>query len=135
MTVMSWNVENFFAPQPADEAAYDAKPAEMADVIRAAAPDLLAFEICGDPGFFLLREQILIRGFQRVVVAGERDELRFAGRLRVNALLQRHDLQLQLLLLGSPSRNFLVNVAELGAHLRDSRVAHHRRRVRKFDLG
>src|SRR5690348_567580 len=41
-TVMSWNVENFFAPKPADQAAYDAKVASLAKVITTATPDLLA---------------------------------------------------------------------------------------------
>jgi len=52
LTVMAWNVENFFAPQPADQAAYDAKVAELADVITTAAPDLLALQEVGDPESF-----------------------------------------------------------------------------------
>src|SRR3954463_2569436 len=51
--VMTWNVENFFAPQPADQAAYDAKRAELVDVINAAAPDLLAVQEIGDEQSFL----------------------------------------------------------------------------------
>jgi hypothetical protein len=40
-TVMSWNVENLFTPPPADQGSYDTKLAELADVIRATAPDLI----------------------------------------------------------------------------------------------
>jgi hypothetical protein len=42
LTVMTWNVENFFTPSPGDQAAYDAKVTELANVIGAAAPDLVA---------------------------------------------------------------------------------------------
>ncbi|HEY3713848.1 MAG TPA: endonuclease/exonuclease/phosphatase family protein [Jatrophihabitantaceae bacterium] len=49
---MTWNVENFFVPKPADQAAYDAKLAELADVITAAAPDLLAVQEVGDAASF-----------------------------------------------------------------------------------
>jgi hypothetical protein len=52
LTVMPWNVENFFAPQPADQAAYDAKLTELAEVIRTAAPDLLAVQEVGDEQSF-----------------------------------------------------------------------------------
>jgi endonuclease/exonuclease/phosphatase family metal-dependent hydrolase len=52
LTVMSWNVENFFAPQPAEQAAYEAKLAALADVIRTAAPDLLAVQEVGDEQSF-----------------------------------------------------------------------------------
>jgi len=51
-TVMSWNVENFFTPKPADQAAYDAKVAAVAAVIIAAAPDLLALQEVGDEESF-----------------------------------------------------------------------------------
>ena len=51
-TVMSWNVENFFTPKPADQAAYDAKVAALATVITAAAPDLLALQEVGDEESF-----------------------------------------------------------------------------------
>ena len=47
-TVMTWNVENLFAPQPADRTAYEAKVRELADVVRTAAPDLLAVQEVGD---------------------------------------------------------------------------------------
>ena len=52
LTVMTWNVENFFAPQPADQAAYNTKLAELADVIRTAEPDLLAVQETGDEQSF-----------------------------------------------------------------------------------
>lgn len=52
LTIMSWNVENLFAPQAADQAAYDTKLAELADVIRTAAPDLLAVQEIGDEQSF-----------------------------------------------------------------------------------
>jgi endonuclease/exonuclease/phosphatase family metal-dependent hydrolase len=52
LTVMTWNVENFFTPQPADRAAYDAKVDELADVISTAAPDLLALQEVGDEESF-----------------------------------------------------------------------------------
>jgi endonuclease/exonuclease/phosphatase family metal-dependent hydrolase len=44
---MTWNVENFFTPKPADQAAYDAKVTELAAVISTAAPDLLALQEVG----------------------------------------------------------------------------------------
>ena len=50
--VMTWNVENFFTPQPTDQPAYDAKLAELVDVIRTAAPDLLAVQEIGDEQSF-----------------------------------------------------------------------------------
>ena len=52
LTIMTWNVENFFVPKPADQAAYEAKLAELADVIAAAAPDLLAVQEVGDAASF-----------------------------------------------------------------------------------
>jgi hypothetical protein len=52
VTVMTWNVENFFTPKPAEQAAYDAKVTQLADVIRAAAPDLLAVQEIGDEQSF-----------------------------------------------------------------------------------
>ncbi len=58
-TVMTWNVENLFAPHPADRAAYDAKVAELAEVIRTAAPDLLAVQEIGDEqSFAALRDAL-----------------------------------------------------------------------------
>lgn len=50
--VMTWNVENFFVPAPADQAAYDVKLAELVEVVRAAAPDLLAVQEIGDEQSF-----------------------------------------------------------------------------------
>lgn len=59
LTVMTWNVENFFTPRPADQAAYDAKVTELADVIRTAAPDLLAVQEVGDEeSFEALRSEL-----------------------------------------------------------------------------
>jgi endonuclease/exonuclease/phosphatase family metal-dependent hydrolase len=51
-TIMTWNVENFFSPKPADQAAYDAKVTALADVVTAAAPDLVALQEVGDPASF-----------------------------------------------------------------------------------
>jgi endonuclease/exonuclease/phosphatase family metal-dependent hydrolase len=57
--VMTWNVENLFAPQPADRAAYDTKLTELANVIHTAAPDLLAVQEIGDEqSFEALRERL-----------------------------------------------------------------------------
>jgi len=52
LTIMTWNVENFFTPKPADQAAYDAKVTELAAVISTAAPDLLALQEVGDAESF-----------------------------------------------------------------------------------
>jgi endonuclease/exonuclease/phosphatase family metal-dependent hydrolase len=51
-TVMTWNVENFFAPNPVDQAAYAAKVAALAEVISAAAPELVALQEVGDEQSF-----------------------------------------------------------------------------------
>ena len=57
--VMTWNVENFFAPAPADQSAYNVKLAEVADVVRAVAPDLLAVQEIGDvESFEALRSEL-----------------------------------------------------------------------------
>jgi endonuclease/exonuclease/phosphatase family protein len=58
-TVMSWNVENFFKPKPAERAAYDAKVAALATVITAAAPDLLALQEVGDEESFQALQNLL----------------------------------------------------------------------------
>lgn len=59
LTVMTWNVENFFAPQPADQAAVSTKLAELADVIRTAKPDLVAVREIGDErSFEALRNEL-----------------------------------------------------------------------------
>ena len=52
LTVMSWNVENFFTPATGDQDAYEEKVAELAAVITAAAPDLVALQEVGDPESF-----------------------------------------------------------------------------------
>jgi endonuclease/exonuclease/phosphatase family metal-dependent hydrolase len=59
-TVMTWNVENFFAPtQASGQAAYDAKVAALTDVVRTAAPDLLALQEVGDEqSFAALRDAL-----------------------------------------------------------------------------
>ncbi|HEY2297298.1 MAG TPA: endonuclease/exonuclease/phosphatase family protein [Jatrophihabitans sp.] len=49
---MTWNVENFFTPKPADQAAYDAKVAALAAVVTDAQPDLVALQEVGDPDSF-----------------------------------------------------------------------------------
>jgi hypothetical protein len=43
-TIMTWNVENFFQPEPADPADFDAKLDGLADAIWAAELDLLAMQ-------------------------------------------------------------------------------------------
>jgi endonuclease/exonuclease/phosphatase family metal-dependent hydrolase len=66
-TVMSWNVENFFTPKPADQAAYDAKVAALARVITAAAPDLLALQEVGDEETFQALSEALGAGWSGVL--------------------------------------------------------------------
>ena len=59
LRVMTWNVENLFAPQPADQAAYDTKMTQLVNVIRTAAPDLLGVQEIGDEQSFEdLRRQL-----------------------------------------------------------------------------
>ncbi|HET6877477.1 MAG TPA: endonuclease/exonuclease/phosphatase family protein [Jatrophihabitans sp.] len=56
---MTWNVENFFAPDHPDRTAFDAKVAALAAVISAAAPDLVALQEVGDQeAFDALRAQL-----------------------------------------------------------------------------
>lgn len=58
-TVMTWNVENLFVPPAAQRAAYEAKLDELADVITAAAPHLLAVQEIGDEASFeALRQRL-----------------------------------------------------------------------------
>src|SRR3954447_4617714 len=58
-TIMTWNIENFFAPEPADQVAFDAKLDALADVITAAEPDLLAVQEVGDEvAFAALRDKL-----------------------------------------------------------------------------
>src|SRR3954471_4787696 len=58
-TIMTWNIENFFQPQPADRADFDAKLDALADVIMAAQPDLLAVQEVGDEvAFAALRDRL-----------------------------------------------------------------------------
>jgi endonuclease/exonuclease/phosphatase family metal-dependent hydrolase len=47
-TVMSWNVENLFTPDPAEQADSDAKLDALAGVIAAAHPDAVALQEVGD---------------------------------------------------------------------------------------
>ena len=59
LRVMTWNVATFFAPRPAHQAAYNAKIAELMDVIRTAKPDLLAVQEIGDEqSFEALRNEL-----------------------------------------------------------------------------
>jgi endonuclease/exonuclease/phosphatase family metal-dependent hydrolase len=51
-TIMTWNVENFFASKPADQAAYEDKVRALAAIITEAAPDLVAVQEVGDPESF-----------------------------------------------------------------------------------
>jgi endonuclease/exonuclease/phosphatase family metal-dependent hydrolase len=56
---MTWNVENLFAPTPADQDAYAAKVAALARVITAATPDLVGLQEIGDEqSFTALREAL-----------------------------------------------------------------------------
>jgi hypothetical protein len=58
-TIMTWNIENFFQPQLADRADFDAKLDALADVIMAAEPDLLAVQEVGDEvAFAALRDEL-----------------------------------------------------------------------------
>jgi endonuclease/exonuclease/phosphatase family metal-dependent hydrolase len=58
-TVMTWNIENFFQPEPADQANFNAKLDALADVIVAADPDLLAVQEVGDEvAFAALRDKL-----------------------------------------------------------------------------
>ena len=58
-TVMTWNVENLFRPEPADQADFDAKLDALAGVITAAEPDLLAVQEIGDEAAFeALRDKL-----------------------------------------------------------------------------
>jgi len=66
-TVMSWNVENFFAPKPADQAAYDAKVASLAKVITTATPDLVALQEVGDEESFQALREALGAGWTGVL--------------------------------------------------------------------
>ena len=59
LTVMTWNVENLFAPQPSARADFDAKVDALAGVITAAGPDLLAVQEVGDEvAFQALRDRL-----------------------------------------------------------------------------
>jgi endonuclease/exonuclease/phosphatase family metal-dependent hydrolase len=51
-TVMTWNLENLFAPSPADQANFDAKLDALAGVITAVQPDLLGVQEVGDESSF-----------------------------------------------------------------------------------
>src|SRR4051812_42530498 len=56
---MTWNIENFFAPKPANRADFDAKLDALAGVITAAEPDLLAVQEVGDEvAFAALRDRL-----------------------------------------------------------------------------
>jgi len=51
-TVMTWNVENFFAPDAGETDAYQQKVTELAQIIKAANPDVVALQEVGDPESF-----------------------------------------------------------------------------------
>src|SRR3954469_3346728 len=58
-TIMTWNIENFFAPEPANRVDFDAKLDALAEVITAAEPDLLAVQEVGDEvAFAALRDKL-----------------------------------------------------------------------------
>ena len=67
LTVMSWNVENFFTPAAGDQKAYQEKVAELAAVITAAAPDLVALQEVGDPEAFEALRSALGAGWTGVL--------------------------------------------------------------------
>src|SRR4051812_43016820 len=52
LTVMTWNVENFFVPDPQQQAGSDAKLDALAGVITDARPHLLAVQEVGDSESF-----------------------------------------------------------------------------------
>jgi hypothetical protein len=97
-------------------------------------PDLLAFKVRGDAGFLPARQQALIRGLRRVVVARQADQLRFARRLVFDAALQRLNLRLQLFLFRGLPGDFLVDVVDLRAYLGDSGAADGGRWVERDDF-
>ncbi len=51
-TIMTWNIENFFQPEPSFQVAFDAKLDALTDAITAAQPDLLAVQEVGDEAAF-----------------------------------------------------------------------------------
>ena len=51
-TVMTWNVENLFQPEPSDQTDFDAKLAALVDVITTAQLAVLAFQEIGDEDAF-----------------------------------------------------------------------------------
>jgi endonuclease/exonuclease/phosphatase family metal-dependent hydrolase len=58
-TVMTWNLENLFAPDPADRTNFDAKLGALAGVTSTEAPDLLAVQEVGDEvAFAELRDRL-----------------------------------------------------------------------------
>jgi endonuclease/exonuclease/phosphatase family metal-dependent hydrolase len=58
-TIMTWNIENFFQPEPADRADFDAKLDALTHVIMTAQPDLLAVQEVGDEvAFAALRDRL-----------------------------------------------------------------------------
>src|SRR5262249_2964037 len=59
--------ENFFAPKPGDEAAYQNKVAQLAAVIAAANPDLVGLEEVGDPESFEALRAALGAGWNGVL--------------------------------------------------------------------
>jgi hypothetical protein len=52
LTVLTWNVENFFTPAAGDQDAYEEKVAELTAVITTAAPDLVGLQEVGDTESF-----------------------------------------------------------------------------------
>lgn len=67
LTVLSWNVENFFTPATGDQKAYQEKVAELATVITAAAPDVVALQEVGDPEAFETLRSALGAGWTGVL--------------------------------------------------------------------
>lgn len=58
-TVMTWNVENLFQPEPDQQADFDAKVDALCGVIADAAPDAVALQEVGDEeSFELLRSRL-----------------------------------------------------------------------------
>jgi endonuclease/exonuclease/phosphatase family metal-dependent hydrolase len=67
LTVLSWNVENFFTPAAGDQDAYEEKVVELAAVITTAAPDLVGLQEVGDTASFEALRAALGEGWTGVL--------------------------------------------------------------------
>ena len=89
LTVMTWNVENFFTPDPAHQGAYAVKVAQLAAVISAAAPDLVAVQEVGDPASFDALRATLGAGWSGVLSTHYEAAHAIPGRVAVPAGVDR----------------------------------------------